>query len=334
MHDLTRDPFPWLLDPADPGPRYLALRDLICLPADAPELIAARTAAHRAGPIAQVLAAMDPTGFWLKGGPGYAPKYRSGVWALLLLAQLGASVDEDARIATACTYLLDHNLTRHGQFSATRAPSGTIDCLQGNLCWALAELGCTDPRLARAFDWLVRSVTGEGVAPIGDQRAPLRYDGYKSGPGFQCGANNHLECAWGGVKVLLALGKLPAATRSPEIERAIRHGIDFFLRVDPATAAYPNGYADKPNAAWWQLGFPVFYITDILQIVEALVALGYGEDPRLANALALVRSKADRKGRWPLEYAYHDKTWIDFGRKGQPGKWTTIRALRALGVGA
>ena len=36
----------WLLDPADPGPRHLALRDLVRLPADDPELLAARAAAH------------------------------------------------------------------------------------------------------------------------------------------------------------------------------------------------------------------------------------------------------------------------------------------------
>ena len=29
----------WLLDPADPGPRYLALRDLVRLPADELSLI-------------------------------------------------------------------------------------------------------------------------------------------------------------------------------------------------------------------------------------------------------------------------------------------------------
>ena len=37
----------WLLDPADPGPRYLALRDLVRLPADEPELLAARAAGVR-----------------------------------------------------------------------------------------------------------------------------------------------------------------------------------------------------------------------------------------------------------------------------------------------
>jgi hypothetical protein len=77
-------------------------------------------------------------------------------------------------------------------------------------------------------------------------------------------------------------------------------------------------------------GFPVFYVTDLLQIVEALALLGHAADPRLANTLALVRDKQDAQGRWPLEYAYGSKTWGDFGRKGRPNKWVTLRALRAL----
>ena len=108
---------------------------------------------------------MEEDGFWVKPGPGYNPKYRSTVWAITALAQLGASATEDERIARACRYLLDHALSPHGQFTATGAPSGTIDCLQGNLCAALMDLGCEDPRLERAFDWLARSVTGEGIAP-------------------------------------------------------------------------------------------------------------------------------------------------------------------------
>ncbi len=58
--------------------------------------------------------------------------------------------------------------------------------------------------------------------------------------------------------------------------------------------------------------------------------LGYGHDPRLANTLALVRSKQDAQGRWPLEYDYTDKTWVNFGPKKQPSKWVTLRALWVL----
>jgi len=61
-----------------------------------------------------------------------------------------------------------------------------------------------------------------------------------------------------------------------------------------------------------------------------LVRLGYGGDPRLAAALALIREKQDAQGRWALEYDYTGKTWVDFGAKKQPNKWVTLRALRVL----
>jgi hypothetical protein len=117
------------------------------------------------------------------------------------------------------------------------------------------------------------------------------------------------------------------------IQHAIDVGVDFLFSVDPATAVYPSGSTGKPSLSWWKFGFPVFYVTDILQVVEALVRLGYGKDPRLTNALELIRSKHDDHGRWPLEYDLAGKTWVDFGPKHQPNKWVTLRALRALKAG-
>lgn len=326
----------WLLDPADPGPRYLALRDLVRLPAGDPELLAARAAAHAAPPIVTILDAMHPDGYWEKPGPGYGPKYRSAVWMLITLGQMGASAAVDARIGRAAAYLLDHALTPGGQFSCapSGAPSGTIDCLQGNLLAALLSLGIDDPRLDTAFEWMARTVTGEGVAPAGDRRTSQRYYAYKSGPLFACGVNGGLPCAWGGAKVMVAFGLLPAARRTPLIDEAIRQGAEYLLSIDPATGEYPHPHSPRPSGNWWKFGFPVFYVADLLQIVEGLTALGYGDDPRLANARALVRSKADGDGRWPLEYHYNGKMGegVAFGRKGQANKWVTLRALKAIGI--
>jgi hypothetical protein len=202
------------------------------------------------------------------------------------------------------------------------------------LCWALPELGCDDPRLVYAFDWMARTVTGEGIAPNSARDAAVRYYAGKCGPLFACGSNNGLPCAWGGAKVMLAFGHWPADRRTPPIQQAIEQGVEFLLGVDPADAAYPSGYSDTPSGNWWKFGFPVFYVTDILQIVEALVALGYADDPRLARALALIRDKQDAQGRWPLEYDYAGKTWIDVGTKKQPNKWVTLRSLRVLKASA
>jgi hypothetical protein len=327
---LNGDSLAWLLAPDTPGVRYLALRDLLDCSPDDPELAAAQAEAYASGPIAAILAQMDNVGFWSKPGPGYNPKYYSTIWSVIMLAQLGASVQEDERIAQACAYLLDHALTPGGQFTASGAPSGTADCLQGNLCAALLDLGHDDPRLEVAFEWMARSVTGEGVASIGDKHAHVRYYAGKCGPLFACGSNDGQSCAWGAAKVMLAFSKLPAARRPPLIKRAMHQGVDFLLSVDPAEATYPSGWSDKPSGNWWKFGFPVFYVTDLLQIVEALVSLGYGDDKRLANALTIIRDKQDAQGRWLLEYDYTGKTWVDFGEKKQPNKWVTLRALRVL----
>lgn len=327
---LNGDPLSWLLEERDPGVRYLAMRDLLDLSADDGDLISARETAHRQGPIAVILDEMDPEGYWVKPGAGYAPKYHGTVWSLIMLAQLGASAETDARISQGCGYLLEHALTEYGQFSISGNPSDTIDCLQGNLCATLLDLGVEDPRLEQAFEWMARTTTGEGVAPMGTRGTKMRYYSGKIGPGFLCGANNKQACAWGAVKVMLAFSKLRPERRPPLIEEAIQQGVNFLLGGDPAEAPYPNGYNDKPSGNWWKFGFPLFYITDLLQNVEALVELGFGADRRLANALDLIRSKQDADGRWPLEYSYIGKTWIDFGEKKQPNKWVTLRAARVL----
>jgi hypothetical protein len=322
----------WLLEPGDIGVKYLALRDL--LEPNAGELIAAKKKAHAEGPIAQVLEKINKEGYWQKPGPGYNPKYTGTVWSIILLAQLGASIAIDKGLAIAGSYVLEHSLTRDGQFTISGAPSGTIDCMQGNLCAALLDLGLEDPRLDKAFEWMARSVTGDGVAPMEDKAAPLRYYAGKCGPYFACGANNKLPCAWGAVKVMLAFGKLPRRKRTALIDKAIKVGADFLFSRDPAKADYPCGYNDKPSGNWWKFGFPVFYVTDLLQNVEALVGLGYGKDTRLKNALAIIRDKQDAQGQWLLEYDYTGKTWLDFGAKKKPNKWVTLRALRVLKASA
>jgi len=325
---INENQLQWLLEPGDIGVKYLALRDL--LEPDEKELTAAGKKANAEGPIAQVLEKMNKEGYWQKPGPGYNPKYTGTVWSIILLSQLGACIEMDKRLATACSYLLGHAMTKDGHFTINGAPSGTVDCMQGNLCAALLDLGVEDPRLDKAFEWMARSVTGEGVAPMEDKDASVRYYAYKCGPEFACGANNKLPCAWGAVKVMLAFSKLPKGKRTKLINNAINAGVDFLLSKDPAKADYPCGYNAKPSSNWWKFGFPVFYVTDLLQNVEALVGLGYGKDARLKNAVTIIHDKQDAQGRWLLEYDYTGKTWVDFGAKKQPNKWVTLRALRVL----
>src|SRR5574338_733651 len=107
-HPLRGDSLEWLLKSEIPNVRYLALRDLCDLSADDKKLKSARRLAHRQGPIPVVLDNMEKEGYWVRPGPGYNPKYRSTVWSLILLAQLGANIREDKRIEQGCKDLVDH----------------------------------------------------------------------------------------------------------------------------------------------------------------------------------------------------------------------------------
>ena len=138
---LRGDSVSWLLNSDSSNVRYLAMRDLLDLPPEDKKMKAASKLAHKEGPIAHILSKMNEEGYWMRPGTGYGRKYKSTVWALILLAQLGASVREDKRIRLACKYYVDHALNPGGQISGmtNNSPSGTFDCLQGNMLWSLME---------------------------------------------------------------------------------------------------------------------------------------------------------------------------------------------------
>ena len=326
---VRRDPMPWLLDEAAPAVRHSTLRQLLDLPLDHADVIAARVAAMRTDPIAAMLAAQDRAGWWGKPGAGYGPKYASTVWTLVFLDQLGAD-GADPRVRAGCAYLIEYAQTTSGGFGMSAAaqgrpaPSMVLHCLNGNLLRALIGFGwLEDERVQRAVDFQAAAITGEGE---------IRF--YKSsmpGPGFRCGANDGLPCAWGAAKALLGLARIPRERRTPHVQRAIDAGVAFLLSRDPAAADYPMGYGNaKPNSSWWKLGFPSGYVADVLQVLEALCEAGAAADPRLDHAVDWLLSQQDADGRWASRYAYAGKMIVDIDTPGQPSRWVTLRACRVL----
>lgn len=317
---LNGDPLPWLLETDTPAVRHRALVQLAGEPEDAPVVRRARRAAMRSGPIASILAAQDPQGFWVRPGSGYSPKYTGTVWSLIFLDQLGAD-PADRRIVRACGYVLGHAQAPNGGFGWQPTNSTVVHCLNGNLLRALLGFGWfEDPRVRSAIEWEARSITGEG------------FDGYHpwatSGPGFGCGINGGLPCGWGAIKALRGLVRVPARRRTAVVRRALRDGTAFLLSRDPADADYPTNTTVSRN--WFKLGFPSGYVADVLQDLEVLTELGHARDPRLHRAIELVLAKQDAAGRWKNEHAYPRKTWGEIDRQGRPSKWVTLRACTVL----
>lgn len=305
--------------------RHLALRFLLDEPEDAPAVRRARARAMREPPIGPILEHQHPEGWWVKPGPGYAPKYTGTVWSLIFLDQMGAD-PRDPRVRRACSYVLDHTSTSNGGLGISGShrlppPSAVYHCLNGNLLRALIGFGwLDDPRVRGAVEWQARSITGEG------------FDGYyrsgTSGPGFGCAVNLGHPCAWGAIKALRGLARIPSRRRAAHVRRAVAAGASFLLSRDPLDADYPTGTA--VSSSWFRLGFPSGYVADVLQNLEVLAELGHARDPRLGRATDWLLSQRDEHGRWSNRYPYAGKLWGSVDRAGAPSKWVTLRACSFL----
>jgi hypothetical protein len=82
---------------------------------------------------------------------------------------------------------------------------------------------------------------------------------------------------------------------------------------------------------WSRAAFPTWWHYDVLRGLEYLRSAGVPPDARVAEAIALIASKRDGDGRWPLETRYPGAMplEIDDG-EGRPSRGNTLRALRVL----
>lgn len=304
----------WLLEPDNPSARYLALTGLLDRPQDDADVIAARAAIPGAQPVMGILeaqyparaASRVPAGYWIKPDVGYSPKYRATVWQIIFLAQYGAPPARS--IQAACEYILEHSRRPYdGRFVAGREPHTAIDCLNGNLVWALQRFGYgTDARVQQ---------TRAAIAAAVVQR------------GFACRYNGGLACAWAAIKVLRALVDLPLGARSADCDTAIERGADLLLSTPLTEATYPARGAVSDR--WFRLAFPLAYQADILEAATVLAAVGHALHPHVQAVLAWLMDKRDAAGKWCLEQT-PDKMWSRCGTVNRPNKWVTLRALQAL----
>jgi hypothetical protein len=304
---LKADPTPWLLEPGNPSVRYFALTDLLERPPSDAEVRQAKAAIMTSEPVRKILDAQYPDGYWVKPGIGYSPKYRATVWQVIFLADLGAT--RTVQIEKACQHVFEHAQRPDGAFIANKGKAGAVICLNGNLLRSLLWLGCgDDPRGQRGLDWLAARINGD--------------------EGFCCHYNGRLPCAWGAVKALSAFAALPEEEWPPAVQEAVERGIEFLLGHDLVKAGCPSSHAGV-SPLWFRFGFPLTYVSNILEALLVLTRLGHGRHPGLAGAIEFMLSKQDQEGRWPLEYS-PAKTWARFGQTGQPSRWVTLNALRVL----
>jgi len=302
----------WLLD-SDPSIRWQVLRDLTDASADEVAAERARIGVEGAG--ARLLALQASDGRW--GGAAWNRGWDSTMHVLSLLREMGLDpAGDEARRAVG---LVRERVTWRGcgPKEADDNPffAGEVEpCING-------QVGAVGAYFGQDVRGLVARLLAEQL-PDGGWNCEAANGSVRS-------SFNTTICA---LEALLeyerAVGGSSAATaarlRGQEylLERRL------FRRRSTGEAIERDR---KGGAAWTRFAFPTWWHYDVLRGLEHLRRAGVAPDERVAEALALVASKRDDDGRWPLETRYPGKMPLETDEgEGRPSRWNTLRARRVL----
>ncbi len=307
----------WLLA-GDPGIRWQVMRDLLDRPD--PEWRAERARVESDGWGARLLAAQDPDGQWA-GGSFFPGDFTREDWeregqpwtatfpVLSELRELG--LDPGSAAAERIVRLVGEN-SRWDEGDQPYWEGETEECINGRTVADGAYFGA--------------DVSGIVQRLLAEQQA----DG-----GWNCERpKGSLRSSFDTtINVLEGLLEYERATGGgPEVSRARAAGEEYLLvrglyrRLSTGQPADP-GYLD--------LAYPRRWHYDVLRGLDHFQAAGVNggtsPDPRLADAVAHLRSKRRSDGRWLSDVRHGGRAWFEMDDGvGQPSRWITLHAFRVL----
>jgi hypothetical protein len=297
----------WLMA-GDPAIRWQALRDLL----DAPERTwrAERAEVARRGWGGRLLDLQREDGHW--GGGPYRPKWTCTTYTLQLLAWLGLPAGHPAARA-ACQAQLREGLETDGGINFWRPRRRVSEvCVTSMVLAQVCQLAGTG---LPGVDGMVRYLLGEQMV-----------DG-----GWNClrgrgAVHSSFHTTTSALEGLLAY-RAADGERARAAAAAAARGREFLL-AHRLYRSHRTGAAVSPELT--RLRFPPWWHHDVLRALDLFRACGAPRDPRLADAVAVVRARQGDDGRWTLASGWPGAVHFAMERPGAPSRWNTLRALRVL----
>ena len=303
----------WLLD-SDPAIRWQVLRDLADAPADVVAAERARVATDGWG--ARLLALQGDDGQWAGGALFPSPRPPRGVgqpwtataYSLVHLHEFGVDPrNEQVRRAVA-------QVRANCRWEHAGQPffSGEVEpCINGMTLVLAVYFDQRD----REVDAIVDRLCAEQLA-----------DG-----GWNCEAENgsvrssfHTT-----IRVLEGLLAHERATGGTSSSIAARRRGEEYLLERTLFRRKSTGAVVNPD--WLQFSYPTRWRYDVLRGLEYFRAAGDPPDPRVSDAIDLLRSKQHADGTWLLENTHPGAVHFALEEgDGRPSRWNTLRALRVL----
>lgn len=299
----------WLLD-SDPALRWQVLRDLV--DASPEEIAAERGRVATEGWGARFLGEQAEDGLW-DGGiyrPGWIPPERDGfdAWSgthfsLQQLVDFG--LDPESPQARLAIGRVRENV-RWEHDGEPYFEGETEPCINGVTLTIASYFG-------EGGDTIVESLLGSRLAD-GGWNCWAEY-------GAQVSSFHSTICAVEGLRDWQRAGG-----PDPRAEEAALAGEEYLLE---RKLYRRRSDGSVPDPRMTMLSYPVRWFHDILRGLEHFRRQDR-RDPRLAEAVELVRGKADADGRWTLENIHEGSVILEFEREGDQSRWVTLRALRVL----
>jgi hypothetical protein len=131
------------------------------------------------------------------------------------------------------------------------------------------------------------------------------------------------------IRVLEGLVAHEQATGGTAAAKAARRGGEAYLLDRALFRRVSTGEVVDP--LFLQFAFPTRWHYDVLRGLDYFRSTGERPDPRIDEALKVVRSKQQLNGTWLLDHAHRGAVHfaLDDG-VGRPSRWNTLRALRVL----
>jgi hypothetical protein len=320
---LQEDVIEWLLEPSDPSVRFWTLQQILDKSPEAKEVKQAQNAVMRSDCVKRFLDAQDSEGFWGKREDMYNPKYRATTHNLLILAELGAKRTPAMERALEHVLLFQRE-SGHFLISLPKTKKGRASvvkdgcCIDGNILFYMVHFGYVDdPRVKALIDFQVDYYDTE------NEGWPCRAFPIDASKVFP------VNCYMGAVKVLKGLSRIPRSKLSTKVQDIINRYVDVILENQIYRYLKNPDGTRKEKAGWKRFGFPIFYQSDVLEVLDILTELGV-KDKRMQESIDLVVSNRGEDGRWLLKNTFNGKMFCDIEEKGKASKWITLRALRVL----
>ena len=299
------DVMEWLLE-GDPAVRWQAMRDL--QDADPERFTAERASIATEGWGAALLALQEPSGRW--GGGIYSPKWTSTHYTTLLLRRLGLMPGHPQALK-ACQVLLDAGFHHDGGINVSVTKKMSETCVTGMTLSMLAYFRFEDERVEQI------------VAHLLGQQMP---DG-----GWNCEAYAGATHSSFHTTICVLEGLLTYERWKPANGAAIREArgrAHEFLLIHRLYRSDRTGEIFDPRMT--RFSFPPRWHYDIMRALDYLQACRALRDERMEDAIAIIKAKQRKDGRWPLQNRHAGRTYFEMEKPGRPSRWNTLRALRVL----